>query len=276
MPAEKPISHILAEVFRRGGMKRSVQRAQLVVMWPRVAGAELSRFTKASSFRDGVLYVETTDSETAMHLGLQRERFLKAFHSYGLTVVRDIRFRPGRIEEPPAAVQPLAEEADSADLQPLAQRLGQLDLAENVASEALKAAGGIALTRTRRRQLGWQPCIICTALCEHGGLCSTCRRYSEETGTQRAARLLVADPVQVTGWLTEDQRAVAAWLATAQIDRLMLELLPQVLADQRLLPQLELLAGNWLVLSLGTPADRLTDADWLGLPERIARVLGRG
>ena len=275
MPAEKPIAHVLAEVFRRGGMKRSVQRAQLVVMWPRVAGAELSRFTKASSFRDGVLYVETTDSETAMHLGLQRERFVRVFHDYGLTGVRDIRFRPGRIDEPAKPAQALAAEADSSDLQPLALRLGQLDLSEEVAAEALKAAGGIALTRTRRRQLGWQPCIICTALCERGGLCMTCSRYSAETGTQRAARLLVADPAHPTPWLTEDQRAVAAWLAAAQVDRLLLELLPQVLADQRLLPQLELLAGNWLVLSTGTPAERLEDADWLRLPERIARVLGR-
>lgn len=276
MPAEKPIARVLAEVFRRGGMKRSVQRAQIVVMWPRVAGSELSRFTKASSFRDGVLYVETTDSETAMHLGLQRERFVKVFHEYGLMTVKDIRFRPGRIDEPPAAASPLPAEADSIDLQPLTRSLGELDLSENVASEALKAAGGIALTRTRRRQLGWQPCIICTALCEQGGLCTTCSRYSAEYGTQRAARLLIAGPEHPVSWLTEDQRAVAAWLAAAQVNRHMLELLPQVLADQRLLPQLELLAGNWLVLSTGVPAAQLTDADWLKLPARIARVLGHG
>lgn len=276
MPAEKPISRVLAEVFRRGGMKRSVQRAQIVVMWPRVAGSELSRFTKASSFRDSVLYVETTDSETAMHLGLQRERFVKVFHEHGLMTVKDIRFRPGRIDEPPAPASPLPAEADSADLQPLTRSLGELDLSEDVASEALKAAGGIALTRTRRRQLGWRPCIICTTLCEQGGLCTTCARYSAEYGTQRAARLLISEPEHPVSWLTEDQRAVAAWLAAAQVDRHMLELLPQVLADQRLLPQLELLAGNWLVLSTGTPAAKLTDADWLKLPARIARVLGRG
>lgn len=276
MAAEKSISHVLAEVFRRGGMKRSVQRAQLVVMWPRVAGAKLSRFTKATSFRDGVLFVETTDSETAMHLGLQRERFLTVFHDYGMATIKDIRFRPGRIDEPQAAAEPLAAEADSADLQPLARSLGELDLAGDLARQALSAASGIALTRTRRRQLGWQPCIVCTSLCENGGLCTTCSRYSGETGTQRAARLLVADPSVPTGWLTDDQRAVAAWLAAAQVDRLMLELLPQVLADQRLLPQLELIASNWLVLSLGVNAELISAADWLRLPERIVRVLGRG
>lgn len=275
MAAEKPVAHVLAELFRRGGMKRSVRRAQVVVFWPRIAGPGLSRFTRASTFRDGILFVETTDSETAMHLGLQRERFLKAFSDAGFTGIRDIRFRPGRIEDETAPVKPAVSQPDSADLLPLQHSLGELDLPENVAAGALQAAAGIALARTRRRQQGWQPCVICGALSEGAGLCLTCQRYADEPGTQRAARQLVAEPEARTAWLTAEQRAVAAWLAASSVDRLMLQLLPQVLADQRLLPQLELLAGNWLVLSLGTPARELSDSDWLELPERIARVLGR-
>src|SRR5690554_4697886 len=68
MAREKPVSVVLDEVFRRGGMKRSLKRAQVVVLWTRVAGRELSRFTRARAFRDGVLFVDTSDSETAMHL----------------------------------------------------------------------------------------------------------------------------------------------------------------------------------------------------------------
>lgn len=275
MAAEKPVAHVLAELFRRGGMKRSVQRAETVVIWPRIAGPGLSRFTRASTFRDGILFVETTDSETAMHLGLQRERFLKAFSDYGFTGVRDIRFRPGRIEDVTKPRKAPVSQPDSADLLPLQRSLGELDLPEDVATGALQAAAGIALARTRRKQQGWQPCVICAALSEESGLCLTCKRYTDEPGTQRAARQLVADPDARVAWLTAEQREVAAWLAASSVDRLMLQLLPQVLADQRLLPQLELLASNWLVLSLGVRAGELTETDWLQLPERIARVLGR-
>lgn len=275
MATEKPVAHVLAELFRRGGMKRSVQRAGIVVIWPRIAGPGLSRFTRASTFRDGILFVETTDSETAMHLGLQRDRFLKAFSSSGFTGVRDIRFRPGRIEDAEEPVRPPVSEADTADLLPLQRSLGQLDLSETVATDALKAADGIALARTRRRNMGWQPCVVCGTLSEQTGLCLTCSRYADEPGTQRAARVLVADPEALTAWLTAEQREVAAWLAAAQVDRLMQTLLPQVLADQRLLPQLELLASNWLVLSLNRTVRELNETDWLQLPERIARVLGR-
>lgn len=273
--AEKNVADVLAELFRRAGMRRQVQRAQLVLMWPRVAGPELSRFTKASSFRDGVLYVDTTDSETAMHLGLQRTRFLESFHRSGARELKDIRFRPGRIDEPLPDKDPLPEAADEADLAPLEAALAGSQLPEGLAEAASRAASGIARTRTMRRQLGWQPCAVCDGLTEKPGLCLTCRRYAEAPATARAAQELSRDPEATVPWLTEAQRDVAAWLAAAELARQVQQLLPKTLADQQLLPELEQLAGRWLVLRLGKPAATLTDQDWLQLPEAVGRVLGR-
>lgn len=273
--AEKNVADVLAELFRRAGMRRQVQRAQLVIMWPRIAGPELSRFTKAAAFKDGVLYVDTTDSETAMHLGLQRTRFLESFHRSGARELKDIRFRPGRISEPEPEAAPLPEVAAEADLAGLEAALADLPLPAELADAASKAASGIARTRTMRRQLGWEPCAVCSGLTEKPGLCLTCSRYAQAPATARAAQVLSRDPEAAVPWLTEAQRDVAAWQAAAEVARQVQTLLPKTLADQRLLPELEQLAGRWLVLHLGRPAAALTDQDWLLLPAAVGRVLGR-
>ena len=73
------VSDVLAEVFKRGGMKRAVKRAEAVLLWSQVVGPEVAKFTEAKSLQDGVLFVEVTDSETAMHLSLQRQRFIDVY-----------------------------------------------------------------------------------------------------------------------------------------------------------------------------------------------------
>ena len=64
--SERHVSELLGEFFRRSGLKRAVRRAEAVLLWPQVAGAEVARFTEARVLRDGVLYVDVSDSETAM------------------------------------------------------------------------------------------------------------------------------------------------------------------------------------------------------------------
>ncbi len=276
MAAEKSVAELLAEVFRRGGMKRPLKRAQLVLMWPRIAGAELGRFTRAGSFRDGVLYVDTTDSETAMHLSLQRTRFIGSFHDQGHRELRDIKFRPGRIERAGDKEPQLPAFAAEEDLLPLQQGLEDLELPTELMGAALNAAGGIARTRTLRRQLGWKPCTVCSELAEDGHMCLSCRRYSGEPAVLGTVRKLVQDPQLDTHWLTREQREVASWLARQQLTALMQSLLPHVVADASARPQLELLAGNWLSLATGRPVAELSEGDWRGLPERIRRLLGHG
>lgn len=275
MGAEKKLAEVLGEVFRRGGMKRPLKRAQLVIMWPRVAGPELSRFTEASGFRDGVLFVTTTDSETAMHLGLQRNRFVAAFHEFGHRELRDIRFRPGRVPPPAAEPRSLPAVPDDSELQPLRRSLEGLDLSVDLQEAAERAAVGIATGRTRRRSLGWRPCLVCGELCESGKLCVTCQRYAGEHVVVSSVQRLVQQPQMETPWLTEAQRQVATWLAGQRLEELMNSLLPQVISDPRLRPQLEHLAGNWLRLAAAPGAGKAGAPERHRLPERVARVLGQ-
>lgn len=277
MARDTHVSELLAEVFRRGGMKRSLKRAQAVLLWPQIAGTQLAAFTRARNLVDGVLFVDVPDSETAMHLTLQRKRFLDVFQGkFGAREVRDIRFQTGRQVE---TVEPQVEEGpplppDPHDLSKLTRALGELELPEELSRPALRAAESMLAYRARRKAEGWTNCPTCDALTPEPGLCSTCGRYAENPQVVSAARELLVNPEAATPHLSEDQRSVAIMLALQELDGTLSELLPQSIADRELRPQLEAAARCYLALRLGKPADQLGDGDLALLPQRVARVLG--
>ena len=270
------VSDVLAEVFKRGGMKRAVQRAEAVLLWPQVVGSEVAGFTEAKTLQDGILYVEVTDSETAMHLMLQRQRFLDVYRGkFQAREVRDIRFRIGR----PARPQPRAPEApkpvqvDSKRLADFARELPELP--EALEKPALQAARALLVFRERKRAEGWEPCATCAALAPGPGLCESCRRYAQEPRVQRASQLLSVRPEAPTPLLSDEERAVAAHLAKQYLMDKLRELLPQVLADPTYKLELETVARCYVAHELGKPVDEVTDADLDVLENRVARALGR-
>lgn len=270
------MSELLGEFFRRAGMRRAVRRAEAVLLWPQVAGPEVSRFTAARALRDGVLYVDVGDSETAMHLSLQRQRFLDVFHTrFDARDVRDVRFRVGRLE-PPAVEAPAPAPAppDPGELASLARALEELRLPDAVAAAAMRAGRSLLGYRARRQAEGWKPCPTCGALTPHAELCDACRRYAASARVQAAARRLAVAPGSVTPDLGEEERAVAARLAAESLDAAMAELMPQVLADPGLKPQLESAARCRAAIAAGKRLDELDEADMGGLPDRVRRVLG--
>ena len=92
----------LDAALRRGGWVRGVRRAEAVVAWPRIVGADVARFATAVAYQQGTLVVEVADAETSLHLGLQRQRILDAYRErLGDPPVRDLRFRVGRPTPPP-------------------------------------------------------------------------------------------------------------------------------------------------------------------------------
>jgi len=275
---ERHVSELLGEFFRRSGMKRAVRRAEAVLLWPQVAGADVTRFAQARALRDGVLYVDVGDSETAMHLSLQRQRFLDVYHGrFEAREVRDIRFtvgRPRAPEEDPREPGPGLVRPDPDALADLARRLGELELPDEVAGAALRAGRAMLGYRARRRNEGWQPCPTCGALVPEPGLCDACRRYAEEGRVTDAARDLAVRPGAPTPQLGEEERAVAEHLAARSLDRTLAELLPQVLADPTLKSQLERAARCRAALAAGKTLDDVEPDDLRHLPERVRRVLG--
>lgn len=298
---ERHVSELLAEVFRRGGMKRGVRRAEAVLLWRRLVGPELAAFSTALTLRDGVLYVNVSDSETAMHLTLERHRFIAAFRErFGVTDVREIRFQVGRVDgsgpEPMAAPPP--PPPPGAELRRLRERLARLELPPEVHEEALAAGRSLLTLQAARRAAGWVPCPTCGAL--HDGplrpltakeaalreagrrdatlelrreLCETCARYAREGRVVAAARALRATPLAVPATLAEDELAVARHLAARALDEAIAALLPAAVSDPRLAGQLEAAARHRLALKTLTPPASFSHADLTSLDPRLGPVL---
>lgn len=275
--AERHVREVLGEFFRRGGMLRAVRRAEAVVAWPRIVGPGLARFAQARALRSGVLLVDVSDSETAMHLSLQRARFLDAYERHlGRREVRDIRFAAGRRTEPPAdAAAPPPREPDPEAWSALATELGALDLPAELARPALAAARAMLAHRRWAQEAGWTPCPYCGALSPDPGPCDACRRYRGDHGVRVVAERLVTDPDAATPELSDDELVVARALAVEALDARLLELLPQVLASPALKPQLVQAARHRVALDEGRPVRDIDDSDLDRLDPRIARVLGR-
>lgn len=271
------VRDVLAEIFRRGGMKRAVRRAEAVLLWPQAVGPELARFSEAKTLRDGVLIVEVPDSETAMHLTMQRDRFLRSYRDrLGVKELREIRFVVGRpvFRGREDAVEPTAD-PDPEELASFAKKIGELDLPDEVVAPAMEAGKAWLAHRARLAARGWKPCPLCDAMTDNENLCDTCRRYRSEPRVMAAAARLVMDPSAPTPGLGDHERAVAKHLARTSIDEMLLELLPQVIADPALRDQLEHVAIRSLALELGKHPEDITDQDFDHLDSRIARTLGR-
>jgi len=278
--ASQNVADLLAEVFKKGGLKRGVRRAEAVLLWPQVVGAKVARFTEAKTLQDGVLFVEVPDSETAMHLSFQRQKFVNVYSAkFGVRDVKDVRFRTGRrplLEEsapPKPTVQP-----DPKALAELSRTVARAGLPDDLSRSAMRAAKAMLSWRAAREAEGWVPCAVCAGLTppdKGRGLCTTCARYADFPKVRSASRALAVAPGQATPLLSDDERAVAVYGAKAYLSEKLQELLPHVLADPAYKPHLEFAARCYLAHLLGKPLTEVTEADLSRLDARIARALGR-
>lgn len=312
---ERHVTEILDEVFRRAGMKRGLKRAEAVLLWPRVVGADVARFASARVLRDGVLYVDVGDAETAMHLALQRRRFLAVYHeTYRAHEVKDIRFQVGAATDPARGAPDARREGtyagapsggappvDEAELAELAREIGAMNLPDDVAAAALRAGQSLLALRARQRAEGWRPCPTCGAL--HDGavrpdtprertlresgrlglegqrdraFCPACRRASHEPRVRVAVMRLATDPSTPTPDLSDEERAVASRLACDYLDGVLAELLPVALTDASAKEHLGRAARCRAALHHGKSVNDVEDADLGCVPAAVRRLMGSG
>lgn len=183
----RPVAELIGELFRRKGMKRSLRRAEAVLLWPRVVGADVARFSSARTLSDGVLVVDVNDSETAMHLSLQRRRFLARYHeTYSLNDVKEIRFQVGRVartmreggssEVSGAAggrlnAKRVSDDAtggeatvDPQAVAALARGIEAVSMPEELKAAVLRAGRSFIGMRARQTAAGFSACPTCGAL----------------------------------------------------------------------------------------------------------------
>lgn len=274
---KKEISDLVAEVFKRGGIKRAVKRANIVLLWPQVVGSAVAKFTTAKVFRDGVLYIDVSDSETSMHMMLQRQKFIDVYRTkYRVRELRDISFKVGKVVEQKAKEKPPTGTIDQQELKEMAKALSKLDLPDKVAKPAMLTAKNLLALKTKRRAQGWKDCIICDGLSpKEQTLCTTCQRYSEQKKVKTAAEKLMERPNLETPWLSPAERDVAIYLAKNMLEERMQELLPLVLIEPKHKPELERRAKCFLAHKLKKSINQLTDFDFDLLDHRVTRALGR-
>lgn len=300
---EVALGELVKEVFRRGGFVRGVRRAEAVLRWPEVVGRDVARFATAVALQQGTLVVEVADTETAMHLGLQRQHVLDAYRDrIGEGVVREVRFRVGRAPRLDTAPATPDVPPDPSEVAALAYGLESLP--DELFGPAAAVGRSLAGMRARRRAAGWRPCPLCGALTEpdatppavapawyegvtpdrraEGSLtpCAPCARSVVAPKVATASGRLLVEPDAPTPALTDDERRVARVLALARARRAVRELLPQVLADPAAREPLDRLVRCAVALrrevSLADVADLSdVDPDRDGIDPRALRALGR-
>lgn len=293
---------LLTELFRRKGMGRSMRRAEVVLLWPRVVGRDVARFSSARAFVGGVLIVDVTDSETAMHLSMQRQRFVSVFHdTYGLRDVKDIRFQAGRVMAQAGDDGESGSEQETEagpELVPLERAVEAAALPAEVADAARAAARSLARHWARQRAAGHLPCPTCGVL--HDGaltqpmprerrmaetgrtnqairdreLCASCRRAAREPRVIAAARRMALSPGDPQPGLSRDEEQVARRAARMYLEETLNDLLPRAVADPSVRSHLNQAARCLAALVTGKRPDDLTDQDMHALDEGVARFLG--
>jgi hypothetical protein len=269
------VSDLISEVISKSGIKRGMRRAEAVILWPHVVGPEVSKFSQAKSLQDGILYVEVPDSETSMHLMIQRQKFLDIYRSkFKVLEIQDIRFRVGRpkVVEDNRKTKAIPIHVDPRALAQLTKPLS--DLPETIAQPTMQTARSLLAYRERKLAEGWQACTLCGAISENS-LCEACTRYKEEPKVIKSAETLMQNPSHITPFLSDEERTVAIDLAKEKLKDKMAELLPFVLSDPRYKPELEQCSRIYVALQKGKALSNISDEDLDILDGKVARALGR-
>ena len=283
------MTDLVGEVFKKGGMKRSIRKAEVVVLWPQVVGADLAKFTTARSFKDGTLFVEVPDSETGTHLTIQRQRFLDVYKvKFGIKDLKDIRFRVGSKSREHESKQQATKDAaykpkkhsipvDAVALANLSKDV--TDLPEPLVQPTMRLARSLLERRAQRQADGWQICEVCDTptdtVSEHQRpMCNVCLHHSKTLKVERVATNLSVQPDVDTSHITEDERRVAIYLAKMILTHHMQVLLPQTLSDPTFKDYLEFAAKCYLAHDMDKPIQEVTEEHYSKLEPKVARVLG--
>ncbi|AEB12780.1 DUF721 domain-containing protein [Marinithermus hydrothermalis] len=240
-------SELLATLLRKYRLEAGFKRGRVLHLWPQVAGPVLAGITEPLRFADGTLVVRVQDAVAAHHLTYQRQAFLERYaHHLGEDVVREIRFVTGPVRSAPPPAPPPPEPPPPLPLE-AARKLE--DLAARVPEELrpkVQAAGARLLAHLEAAPS--PPCPVC-GVPAGPQPCRHCQRLLADPVVQREAERLTRRPL--ASRLEGDLEAAARYLATAQLEAQLNELLPQATQQPELLPMLADIARRYLQLRTG-------------------------
>ncbi len=86
----------IRELFERLGASEQFYEQEPLLLWPQVAGPQMSKLTQPLRVRQGVLYIEAANHTVAQQLSLLKEIYLKKLNALlSEPRIHDLRFRVG-------------------------------------------------------------------------------------------------------------------------------------------------------------------------------------
>ncbi len=90
------IKNILVDTLKRKKLYKKINENLVIVHWKEIVGDELIRYTNPSYIKNGILFIDVTNSMWAHHLTfLKRDIIDKVNRKIKKNVVKDLRFRCG-------------------------------------------------------------------------------------------------------------------------------------------------------------------------------------
>lgn len=132
-----PLTALLEGVFAGKPVEKRLREARVWQVWSEAVGPQIAAKSQPAAFRDGTLTVRVTGSAWMQQLSLMKQEIIDQLNeAIGTTLVTDIFFKQGRLDELPAEspASPPKRQLTAAERQRLAEA------AAPVADPELRAA----------------------------------------------------------------------------------------------------------------------------------------
>lgn len=139
--------------MKRQGLTDQFKEQLPLLIWPQIAGPQMSRLTEASRVRQGIVYIEASNHVVAQQLTLLKDAYIKKLNeALEEDLISDLRFRVAGKKQKPLAVHPddrsllelekldnILDEVENDDLRDAVESMMKFHLRVN---EQRKADGG--------------------------------------------------------------------------------------------------------------------------------------
>lgn len=171
------VGDICKHILRKWKGRSRLLEGMALFYWPKIAGPEIARKTRAERMMAGTLWIRTDDPTLAHHLTFLNSKMVDEYaKSMGPNIVRGIRFVVGQIEK--EEYEPEIQ-VDAIQLPEYILESAAAIEDENLRSSFIRTAQNSLISDELRRQKGWKRCS-CGILTEYGEYCAECQRREDE------------------------------------------------------------------------------------------------
>jgi len=173
------ISSILQDNINKPELLRRLKKEKVCLLWEEIVGPKIAEKTKATSFKEGILFVGVASPTWANQLSFLKESLISKINELnGEFIVKDIRFYQEQIikkikKEEPEEIYPLVElsQTELKEINDLCSVIDDPELKELLEMIIVKDKQN----KKAKEKKGWKKCELCHALHkEEGKVCPFC------------------------------------------------------------------------------------------------------